>query len=230
MLLTKLVAAISSKKRIWAIFLIIILLAVGVYFFRSLFIVATVNGQPIWRLTLIRELEKQSGKEALDTLISKTLVLQEAKKQNAAVSGEEIDQEIKKLEENFSKQGQDLNQLLSTQGISREELMEEVRFQKIVEKIVGKDINVTDQEVSNYLKQNENLLPKDSNTEELKSTVKRRLEQQKMNEKIQLGLNRCKTAQKSFISANPRAENALVFSAGMKSWEVGPRSVKKMRT
>jgi len=47
MLLTKLVAAISSKKRIWAIFLIIILLAVGVYFFRSLFIVATVNGQPI---------------------------------------------------------------------------------------------------------------------------------------------------------------------------------------
>ncbi|PJC28453.1 hypothetical protein CO054_00110 [Candidatus Shapirobacteria bacterium CG_4_9_14_0_2_um_filter_39_11] len=185
MLLTKLVAAISSKKRIWAIFLIIILLAVGVYFFRSLFIVATVNGQPIWRLTLIRELEKQSGKEALDTLISKTLVLQEAKKQNAAVSGEEIDQEIKKLEENFSKQGQDLNQLLSTQGISREELMEEVRFQKIVEKIVGKDINVTDQEVSNYLKQNENLLPKDSNTEELKSTVKRRLEQQKMNEKIQ---------------------------------------------
>jgi len=63
--------------------------------------------------------------------------------------------------------------------------MEEVRFQKIVEKIVGKDINVTDQEVSNYLKQNENLLPKDSNTEELKSTVKRRLEQQKMNEKIQ---------------------------------------------
>lgn len=183
--LTKLVAAISSKKRIWAIFLIILLLAVGVYFFRSLFIVATVNGQPIWRLTLIRELEKQSGKEALDTLISETLVLQEAKKQNAAVSGEEIDQEIKKLEENFSKQGQDLNQLLSTQGISREELMEEVRFQKIVEKIVGKDINVTDQEVSNYLKQNENLLPKDSNTEELKSTVKRQLEQQKMNEKIQ---------------------------------------------
>ena len=185
MLLTKLVAAISSKKRIWAIFLIILLLAVGVYFFRSLFIVATVNGQPIWRLTLIRELEKQSGKETLDTLISKTLVLQEAKKQNVAVSGEEIDQEIKKLEENFSKQGQDLNQLLSTQGISREELMEEVRFQKIVEKIVGKDINVTDQEVSNYLKQNENLLPKDSNTEELKSTVKRQLEQQKMNEKIQ---------------------------------------------
>ena len=176
-----------AKKRVWAAFLIIIIiiLALGVYFFRSLFIVAAVNGQPIWRLTLIRELEKQSGKEALDALISKTLVLQEAKKQNVIVGKEEIDQEIKKLEENFSKQGQDLNQILSGQGISKEGLAEQVRFQKIIEKILGKDINVTDQEVSDYIKQNESLLPKDSTAEELKLTVKRQLEQQKMSEKIQ---------------------------------------------
>jgi len=186
-LLTKVMAAVSPKKRVWTAFLIIfiIILALGVYFFRSLFIAATVNGQPIWRLNLIRELEIQSGKETLNGLISKTLVLQEAKKQNVIVSKEEIDQEIKNLEENFSKQGQDLNQILSAQGISKEGLTEQIRFQKIIEKILGKDINVTDQEISDYIKQNENLLPKDSTAEELKSTVKRQLEQQKVSEKIQ---------------------------------------------
>jgi hypothetical protein len=186
-LLTKVMAAVSPKKRVWTAFLIIfiIILALGVYFFRSLFIAATVNGQPIWRLNLIRELEIQSGKETLNGLISKTLVLQEAKKQNVIVSKEEIDQEIKNLEENFSKQGQDLNQILIAQGLSKEGLVEQIRFQKIIEKILGKDINVTDQEVSDYIKQNENLLPKDSTAEELKSGVKRQLEQQKLSEKIQ---------------------------------------------
>jgi len=99
--------------------------------------VATVNGQPISRLTLIREMEKSSGKQVLEGLIGKTLILQEAKKQNIFVGKEDIDQEMAKIEENFKNQGQDLNQLLAFQGMTRADLEEQIQLQKTAEKLAG---------------------------------------------------------------------------------------------
>ncbi len=58
----------------------VIIAAALLYYFRSAFVAATVNGQPISRLSLVRELEKQGGKQAMDSLITKTLIDQEAKK------------------------------------------------------------------------------------------------------------------------------------------------------
>lgn len=172
-------------KRNLLLFVAIVILFALLYYFRGQFIVATINGQPIWRTTLIQELEKQSGQKELDNLISKLLILQEAKKQNVSISDEEIDSEVKKLEESFSKQGQNLDQLLQLQGISRNEFLEQVRIRKTVEKLVGKDISVTDQEVNDYFEQNKNFLPQNLSADEAKANIKQQLEQQKLNDKIQ---------------------------------------------
>lgn len=172
-------------KRNLLLFVAIVILFALLYYFRGQFIVATINGQPIWRTTLIQELEKQSGQKELDNLISKLLILQEAKKQNVSISDEEIDSEVKKLEESFSKQGQNLDQLLQLQGISRNEFLEQVRIRKTVEKLVGKDISVTDQEVNDYFEQNKNSLPQNLSADEAKANIKQQLEQQKLNDKIQ---------------------------------------------
>src|SRR3989344_3454042 len=59
---------------------IIILAAVG-YVYKGLFVAATVNGYPISRLAVVRELEKAAGKNTLDALINKKLVSDEAGKQ-----------------------------------------------------------------------------------------------------------------------------------------------------
>lgn len=112
------------------------LVAAGLLLKKEL-VVATVNGQPISRLTLIREMEKNSGKQTLEGLIGKTLILQEAKKQNVSVGKGEIDQEMAKIEENFKNQGQDLNQLLAFQGITRADLEEQIQLQKTAEKLAG---------------------------------------------------------------------------------------------
>jgi len=125
-----------NKKALIALLVVFVLVATGLLLKKEL-VVATVNGQPISRLTLIREMEKSSGKQVLEGLIGRTLILQEAKKQNASISQEEIDQEMEKIEENLKSQGQDLNQLLSFQGIAKTELEEQIRIQKLVEKLVG---------------------------------------------------------------------------------------------
>jgi len=116
--------------------MVFILVAGGLLLKKEL-VVATVNGQPISRLTLIREMEKNSGKQVLEGLIGKTLILQEAKKQSVFVAKEDIDQEMAKIEENFKNQGQDLNQLLAFQGMTKADLEEQIQLQKTAEKLAG---------------------------------------------------------------------------------------------
>ena len=173
-------------KRSYAIAALVILLLAGLlYLSRSLFVAAMVNGQPISRMSVISELEKQSGKQALDTLVTKTLIQQEARKQNVTVNQDEINQEMKKIEDNVKKQGQTLDQVLSLQGMDRKGLEDQIRIQKTVEKILGKDIQVTDKEVTDYITANQEALGLNPEAAETKTQVKDQLTQQKLSEKFQ---------------------------------------------
>lgn len=154
------------------------------YLERGQFVVALVNGQPITRLKLIRELEKQGGKQVLDSLVTETLVFQEAKKQKVSVSQEEINQEIEKIKDNLKQQGQDLDQLLAFQGMSLADLNRQIRLRKIAEKITASQVEVTDQEVEEYLSQNQNMFAQMDNQEEAKSYIKEQLRQEKTNQAI----------------------------------------------
>lgn len=174
----------ANRKKI-IVFLVVLILAGLIYFLKGQLIVATVNGQPIWRFTLISELEKQGGKQTLEGLITKTLILQEAKKQKVNVSEEEIGQEIKKIEESLTSQGQDLNQVLGAQGINLDELRQQIRIQKIVEEILGKDIEVTDAEVETYIEENKDFFPEDADTERARGEIKNQLKQQKISEEFE---------------------------------------------
>lgn len=169
--------------------LIIFLITVGVvggglYGFKDQFIVATVNGQSISRLELIQELEKQYGQGTLESIVTETLILQEASRQGVSTSDEEISQEIQKIEEGMAAQGQDLSQALSLQGMTMEELKEQIGLQKMVEEIVKKDIEVTAEDVETYYEENKDSFPEDEDIEALKSGIKLQLEQQKLTEGI----------------------------------------------
>lgn len=151
-------------------------------------IVATVNGQPIDRFSYNRELEKQAGKQVMNNLVTKALILQEARKQNMNVSSQEIDDEIKKIESNLSKQGQKLEQVLSFQGMSKDDLREQLKYQKLIQKMVGKDVKVTDKEINDYIDKNKSSFPENAKPEEMKSTARKQLYQQKLNDKIRVWL------------------------------------------
>lgn len=182
----------SVNKKQVAVFLAVLILAGLVYFLKGQLIVATVNGKPVWRLTLLAELEKQSGKEVLDSLITKTLILQEAQKQKVIISEDEITQEITTLEEKIREQGQDLDNLLSLQNMSRVELREQIKIQKMIEKMVGANIQVSDQEIDSYLEENKDFLPQEVSSEEAREDARSKITQQKISEEIQTWINSLK--------------------------------------
>lgn len=180
--------SVSVSKRYVALIAIILLLGAALYYFRGLFVAAVVNGQPISRLEVVRQTEQQAGKQTLDTLVRNALIEQKAKEQNVTVTDQEIDAEIKKLQDNLSKQGQNLDQVLQAQGMSQDDLRKLIRLDKIVQKMVGKDINVTDEEVTKYIEDNREALPQDTEEAELKKQVTEQLKQQKTNERVRTWL------------------------------------------
>ena len=107
------------------------------YYFKANLVVAIVNGKPVWRVSYTQEINKLAGKQALESLLTKTLIMQEAKKQKASVGDEEINTEIKRIEEYSQQQEMTLDQLLKLQGVKKEDLIKDIRLQKLVEKMAG---------------------------------------------------------------------------------------------
>lgn len=150
---------------------------------------AVVNGQPIWRLSVVRETEKQAGKQTLQNLIRNSLIEQEARKQKVTVSEKEIDDEIKKVEVTLSKQGQKMDDVLKLQGLTRNDLRKLIRLDKLVSKMVGKDIKVSDKEIDAYIEKNRESLPQDQTEDQLRKSVTDNLRQQQLNERVQKWLS-----------------------------------------
>lgn len=178
---------VRIRKSYVALVIIILLIGVGLYFFRGLFVAAVVNGQPISRLEVIRQTEQQSGKATLDTLERNVLIEQEAKKQKVTVSDKEVTDEINKLKENLKAQGQTMDQVLAAQGMSESDLSRLIRLDKLVQKMVGKDVKVSDAEVNDYLEKNKESLPTGDEAT-LKKQIKAQLVQQKTNDKVRTWL------------------------------------------
>lgn len=167
------------KSKLFIPLIIVILIAAG-FFLKGLFVAALVNGQPISRLALIQELEKQNGKQALSAIVNQTLIMQEAKKKNVIVSEKEIDESAKEIEESLKKQGQNLDQALSMQGLTKRDFREQLRLRKLVEKLLVDKIKVTDKEVDEYIEKNKETIPADLKSEDVKNGVRQQLQQQKL--------------------------------------------------
>lgn len=174
--------ASSSPSSKWSSLLTgllaIVLALLFLYSYKTLFVVARVNNKLISRGELTRELEREAGNEALESLVTKNLILQEARKKGITVDKEEVDAEIKKIEDGLVAQGQTLEDALTFQGWSREQLEEQIKIRKMIEKIFGDEVEVTEEEIDNYLKENEIESP---DREQIKAVIK----DQKFSEKFQ---------------------------------------------
>lgn len=172
-----------SNSRVLVLALVVVVAVL--YYFRGQLIVAIVNGQPIFRNKLISRMEKQVGKQTLETIITETLVLQEARKQNIDVSAEEVQTELSQVKESFAAQNQDFDQMLTLQGLTEEDILQQIKLQKMVEVLASQEVQVTEEEIDEYLELNKDFLPEDSEEEELRETTREQLVQQKRSTQIQ---------------------------------------------
>jgi len=176
---------LKNKKISGGIGLAIIVIILLAVLFKSVFIAAVVNGEPISRLSVVTALEKQSGKTTLDNLITKKLILQEAKKRNITVTQNDIDSEIKKITANLQTQGSTLDQALVSQGMTMSDLNDEIRVQIAVNKIVGTDVSVTEKEIDDFVAANKAQMTAGMTDAQFREQATGQLKQQKLQTKIQ---------------------------------------------
>ncbi len=169
---------IESKKLIKPlIFLLVLAVA---YLLKDEVIVASVNGRPVTRWALVRNLEKQHGSTVLENMTLKMLVEQELKKANVNVTKEELDAEMTKIEEQLSAQGQNLDDLLKAQGLTRNEVRDQLALSKGLEKLLADKVAVTDEEVKAYFDKNKESMGANAKFEDVSESIKTQLKQQKL--------------------------------------------------
>lgn len=171
---------VISVKAAVIVAVVIVLLALAFYC-KGLFIAATVNGSPVSRLSVISELEKTSGKKALDSLITKKLLNDEAKKKGVTVTTDEVNAEITKIEEQLKTQGGTLDAVLAQQGMTRADMVEQITLQKKLEKLLGDKIAVTDEEAMKLLTDSKVAVPK-GEEEKYKAQAIEQIRGQKLND------------------------------------------------
>jgi foldase protein PrsA len=151
-----------------------------VFFAKGVFIAATVNGRPVSRLSVIRELEKQGGAQTLESLVNEALIKQEAQKAGINPSKEELDGKVAEFTEQVTAQGQDIDSLLEAQGMTQEDFREQISIQLTLEKLLSERIEVTDEEVNGFIETNSEYLPQDLSEEEVNKLAREELFQQKL--------------------------------------------------
>lgn len=172
-------------KAISIILISILTILIIAYLFRGLLVAATVNGESISRIVVVRTLEKQSGAMVLEGLITKKLILQEAQARNITISQADIDAEINRIAENLKKQGTTLEKAMEAQGMTREELDDEIRVQLALKKMTEGETKVTDKEIAEFIETNKASFPENTTEEEMKELARTQLEQQRSAEKSQ---------------------------------------------
>ncbi len=173
----------KKKRKITLKTVIIIVLILGilslVYSFKSLFIAAVVNGTPISRLAVINKLEKTSGKNILDMLITMKLLDDEALKKGIIVTKDEIDAEVKKIEDQVKLQGLTLDQALAQQGVIPEDFRKQMAVQIELEKLLGDKIEVSDADIDKYITDYKITIPEGQEST-FRDQIRTQLRQQKL--------------------------------------------------
>lgn len=211
---------IISRKYLYAV--AIILALIGVLFAASRFwIVAWVDNKPITKFELYKLLEKRDEGKTAEELIVQRLLVSEGQKQKRAVTDAEIQAEIQKIETQQGGPAQ-LDQILAMNKTSREDFRKLVELQLIKQKLFGKDINITDEDVEKYIEQNKDSLPPDilSNPEsseaaKLHESAKEQLKQMKVNENFSRWLEETlKSSRVSRSQPAPTLPPAAIEPAG----------------
>lgn len=187
----------ATKNKTFSIGLLVVVIAFTAgYFLKSFFIVAMVNGRPISRLRVIKELERRQGLAILDSLISEDLVRQEANKKGIKINPADTADEIKSIEDSLKAQNTTIDQALASQGMTVKDLEKNIEMQKMIEVLLADKTAVTDEEVQKYIDDNKTSYPEGTNMDQVKSLVKQQLVQQKVATGFQTWMDALRKASK----------------------------------
>jgi len=178
----------KNKTLVTSLIIVMIAFLAG-FFVKNNLISAMVNGKPIWKKELVKEMETYYGESVLNSIIEGELIKQEAEKRGIKVTEEEVSNQIKTIEDSMKSQGQDLQQALEESGMTVEDLRENYKMNILIEKLLADKITVTDEDIQKYIEENKDSFPEGTDMEQIKSLVEEGLKQEKMSTEYQSFIN-----------------------------------------
>jgi len=158
----------NDKEFLLGLIILFILVAIAVVFFNKPTakndIAATVNGENIYYADLNAQYDRispdlkqtYSKDDLLIQMIDRTLLLQQAKRSSIEASEERVNETLNQIASQLP-ENTSLEEALSQEGVTMEELRNEIKDQVTIsmflEKYIVNDINVTQQEINDYAKQ-----------------------------------------------------------------------------
>lgn len=171
----------SSSMWKYIIILLVVVLAVLAFKFKNLFIVATVDGQPITRIEYEKELNSKYGAQVLDNIISEKMILSKAREKGITINQSEIDAKIKEIEDRL-KGKISLDEALKAQGLTKDTFQQQIEIQMTIDKMFDKEASVSEKDIDDYISQNKQSLPESTDPAALRVDVRNNLKQQKIGE------------------------------------------------
>lgn len=110
-------------------------------------VAAVVNGDPIMKDEVFDMMYAQGGREILDQLITRQLIIQEGGRLGITVSEEDLDAEIDKvIEEGFMGSEEDFLMILEQYGMSIEVFREDARLNMLAREIAMEQADLTEED------------------------------------------------------------------------------------
>jgi foldase protein PrsA len=190
-----------TPKKTLGLIVLIAALAGLLYYFKGFFVVAVVNGTPITQLELISDLEKTYGSQEVDNLVTKKLIMQEARKQNITVTDKDVQDQLDTLDKTFKDQGSSMDQYLSYSGITMDQMKENIRLRSMLEQILKDKVSVSDDEIKKYYDDNKTTFA-DKTLDQVKSQISDQLSQNKLSTEFQTWMQDLRGKSKIIYFAN----------------------------
>ncbi|KKK33586.1 foldase [Mesobacillus campisalis] len=154
----KLIGGITLfKSRKFYIVLAGVVLVAAALIFGSAFsnkdAVASVDGQSITKDELYQALVTPYGKGTLSLLIDNKIIEMEAEKEKVKVSDQEIDDELQVYIDSYGG-NKAFDAALKQSGITQENLKQDIKYYLLIEKLLGPEIEITDEDKKAYFDKN----------------------------------------------------------------------------
>ena len=165
----------TAKRISFSTIVLFLILAAGIGAYIKFANVAIVNGKSISRVEYIKQLQKQDNKSVLNQMVQESLINSAAAKNNVKVEQKEIDSEITTIEAQVKAQGQTLETAMAAEGLTKPELVKQLRLRKLIEKMSNPNTDITQLQIDDFLTKNKGMLPKDMAKDKLEALAKEEL-------------------------------------------------------
>ena len=133
--------------------ILVVLLLVLVWINKGMVVAALVNGKPIFTTQFHSVLRARFGSQTLEGMIGEMLIKDEARRAGIVITKEDMDAKEKEI---ISSLGANvsLDDLLKFQGLSKSDFEQQVKLQLTVEKVLSKDMVVSEKDIDAYIATN----------------------------------------------------------------------------